>query len=991
MATLLETVRKACLSGPWSQGVKLARASAVSVEVASPKEATFRIRAPEATIAPTVTLFLEDHEWSCDCGGKVDPCAHVAAAAIALEGLSGWPSTIPPASADGAGGSAEEASRPASTAHVAYQFGRRGGTLLFERLIVGLASAPTQERELEGTLAAFLLNSDNREDLLATHDDMAVDRVVRGFSRGIVPVARIAQLLELLETAKDVRLDGHPVRTSRDPVLPVVKVVDGKAGGVTVRLEQARGITEIVAHGIVRVGGTLRPLRVMDLTGERLEKLPAERHFAEGELATLAGEVLPALEERLEVRVRTSRVPGRSASRVRPRILFELSQGFHALSVLPLVVYGDPPTARVDGVKLVHLGGEVPVRDVARERTLVSDLREKLSLTVGRRVDFEGKEAIKFAERLRAFGDRVDDPEALFGHSALVANIVVTGDDLDVRFETDTEGDAAAVRRASASAVLRAWEDGFDVVPLEGGGFAPLPSGWLAKHGALLAELMEARRDDGTLSKVAMPALARFCESLDFPPPPGFAALRPLVDGFEGLPRPPLPADLVATLRPYQIEGVAWLGFLQKAELGGILADDMGLGKTLQTLAGVTGKILVVCPTSVLFNWAAEIARFRPGLRAATYHGPRRVLDPKADITLTTYGTVRTDQTLLAAAGWDAIVLDEAQAIKNPDSQTARAVYTLPAPFRLALSGTPVENRLEELYSLSHFANPGLLGGLSDFRARFAQRIADGDVDATRKLRQKIRPFLLRRKKSEVARDLPPRTDDILYVELDERERAAYDAVRAATKRDLVAKLGEGLSVMEALEALLRLRQASCHSGLLPGRPGAAETSSKVERLVAELTTLAAAGNRALVFSQWTSFLDLVEPVLAREGLRSLRLDGSTRDREGVVKGFQDESGPPVLLLSLKAGGTGLNLTAADHVFLLDPWWNPAVEDQAADRAHRIGQDKPVFVHRLVAKDTVEERILVLQERKRALAEAAIGDGGAGASLTRADLLALLE
>ncbi len=985
MPSFLETVRKACLSGPWSQGVKLARASAVSTEASSPKEATFRVRTPDSPVAPTVTLFVEDLEWSCDCGSKVDPCAHVAAAAIALDqGLAKPPSTdeAPTASsASSTSSAAEPASRPAG--HVAYQFGRRGGTLLFERVLV---LAGGEERELEGSLASHVAR---RADVLATHDDMTVDRMVQGFSRGIVPIARIAQLLELLESAKDVRLDGHPVKASRAPVLPTVKLLDAKSGGVTVRIEAARGISEIVAHGIVRVGGTLRPLRETDLTGERLEKLPAERHFPEGELATLAGEVLPALEGRLEVRVRTSRIPGRSASRVRPRILFELSQGFHALSVLPLVVYGDPPAARVDGDKLVHLGGEVPVRDIAREKTLVADLRDKLSLTVGRRVDFEGKEAIRFAERLRAFGDRVDDPEALFGHAALVANIVVAGDDLDVRFETESEGDAASVRRASATAVLRAWEDGFDVVPLEGGGFAPLPAGWLAKHGTLLAELMEARRDDGTLSKVAMPALARFCESLDYPTPPGFAALRPLVEGFSSLPQAVLPADLTATLRPYQLEGVAWLAFLQKAELGGILADDMGLGKTLQTLAGVHGKILVVCPTSVLFNWAAEIARFRPALRVGRYHGPRRVLDPAADITLTTYGTVRTDQVALSAAPWDALVLDEAQAIKNPDSQTARAVYTIPARFRLALSGTPVENRLEELYSLSHFANPGLLGGLSDFRARYAQRINEGDRVATDKLRQKIRPFLLRRKKSEVARDLPPRTDDLLYVELDERERAAYDAVRAATKRDIVARLGEGLSVMEALEALLRLRQASCHAGLLPGQR--ADTSSKVERLVAELSTLASEGNRALVFSQWTSFLDLVEPVLAREGLSFLRLDGSTRDREGVVRGFQDESGPPVLLLSLKAGGTGLNLTAADHVFLLDPWWNPAVEDQAADRAHRIGQDKPVFVHRLVAKDTVEERILVLQERKRALAEAAIGDGGAGASLTRDDLLALLD
>ena len=973
MSTFLEAVRKASLPGVWSQGVKLARAGAVSIDARDGADTTYRVRVTDAPVAPTVTLYVLEGEWTCDCGGKVDPCQHVAACAIAdAQGLT---SPADP------GASSATAPAPAGPSRLAYQLGRRGGTLLFERLVV----APDgQETELEGSVATRVTR---RGDLLPSHDDLALDRVAQGFFRGVVPVVKVPQLLELLESAKDVRLDGHPVRTSRAPVSPVVKLVDGKDGGVDVLVEAARGVSEVVACGLVRLGDTLRPLREMALTGERLELLPQRKHFAAADLATLAGEVLPALEARLDVRVRTTRVPGRTSARVRPRLLFELSQGFHAISVLPLIVYGDPPAARVDGDRLVHLGGPVPARDIPRERTLAVELRERLSLSVGRRVDYEGKEALRFAERLRGFGDEVDDPEALLGHAALVPQVEITGDDLDVRFES--EGGGPTVRRASVLAVLRAWEDGFDVVPLEGGGFAPLPATWLSKHGALLAELMEARRDDGTLSKVAIPTLARLCESLDHPAPPGFSALAPLVEGFTGLSAPELPADLTGTLRPYQLEGVAWLAFLQTAELGAILADDMGLGKTLQTLAAVKGRTLVVCPTSVLFNWAAEIARFRPGLRVSTYHGPRRVLDPAADITLTTYGTARTDTGPLSASPWDALVLDEAQAIKNPDSQTARAVYTLPARFRVALSGTPVENRLEELYSLAHFTNPGLLGGLSDFRVRYVQPINEGDESVVAKLRAKIRPFLLRRKKSEVARDLPPRTDHLLYVELDERERTLYDAVRAATKRDLVARLGEGLSVMEALEALLRLRQASCHSGLLPGH--SAPTSSKLERLVEELTTLAAEGHRALVFSQWTSLLDRVEPVLARAGLTALRLDGSTRDREGVVRGFQRDDGPNVLLLSLKAGGTGLNLTAADHVFLLDPWWNPAVEDQAADRAHRIGQDKPVFVHRLVAKDTVEERILVLQEKKRALAEAAIGDGGAGMALTRADLLALLE
>jgi SNF2 family DNA or RNA helicase len=247
---------------------------------------------------------------------------------------------------------------------------------------------------------------------------------------------------------------------------------------------------------------------------------------------------------------------------------------------------------------------------------------------------------------------------------------------------------------------------------------------------------------------------------------------------------------------------------------------------------------------------------------------------------------------------------------------------------------------------------------------------------------------VLRRKKREVAPELPPRTDHVISVELDDRERKIYDAVRAATLSDVVKKLNEGGSVLAALEALLRLRQAACHAALVPGQE--APTSSKVEAVVEALSDAAEDGHKALVFSQWTSLLDLVQPHLNEAGIAFTRLDGSTVDRAGVVNAFQSEGGPPVLLLSLKAGGTGLNLTAADHVFLLDPWWNPAVEDQAADRAHRIGQDKPVFVYRLVAKDTVEERILALQEKKRMVAEAALGEAAQAAAITREDLLALL-
>jgi SNF2 family DNA or RNA helicase len=277
---------------------------------------------------------------------------------------------------------------------------------------------------------------------------------------------------------------------------------------------------------------------------------------------------------------------------------------------------------------------------------------------------------------------------------------------------------------------------------------------------------------------------------------------------------------------------------------------------------------------------------------------------------------------------------------------------------------------------------------LEDFRRRWAQPVASSVPGAALRLRERIRPFVLRRRKAEVARDLPPRTEIELRCELSPEQRELYEVVRAATRREVVARLEAGGSVLEALEALLRLRQAACHPALVPGGRGG--SSGKLEVLVESLEEALAEGHRALVFSQWTSFLDLVEPALRAAAIEFSRLDGSTRDRGAVVARFQDPGGPPVLLVSLRAGGTGLDLTAADHVYLLDPWWNPAVEDQAADRAHRIGQERPVLIARLVSQDTVEEQILTLQSRKRALAEAALDGAGGAAAITRDDLLALL-
>jgi superfamily II DNA or RNA helicase len=975
LASLLAAVRKAALPGPWAQGVKLARDGAVFGEEQRGDAVTARVRAPGQVVAPTVTLYPGDDEWSCDCDSPVDPCAHVAAAVIAVaqkpEGAA--LAAAPTAAAQGA--------------RLRYRIERRGGTIALRRMIVR-PDAP--EELLKISLTSPAARSLAGGALSPTHEDLAVDRIVGSRQAGWFPSDRVADIFRELEGA-EVFLDDERVKTSGEVLFPraIVRDLDD---GVVLSIERDPRVTDVVSAGIGRSGDTLHALGEGELSGPRLERLPLKRRFSPGQLGELVSEVLPGIEKRVPVEIKTRRLP-RAGGAGKPRIQIELTQKDHTLSVVARLVYGDPPEARIDDGKLVMLGARVPDRDEPAERELVTKLRTELHLVPGRTVGFDGPDAVRFAQKLQAWrggGAEGAAPRDLFRKGALVPRVHVDDDRFDVDFALDGEGDGPeATHGASAEAVLRAWRDGLGLVPLDDGGWAPIPTAFLDRHGARIVDLLAARREDGRVAKAALPALVELCDDLDRPRPTSYAKLAPLLEGFERIPDAKLPADLTAELRHYQHAGVSWLAFLREAGMGAVLADDMGLGKTLQALCALRGRTLVVCPRSVVHNWAAEIRRFRPALRVSTYHGPQRSLDRAADVTLTTYAILRLDADALAKEQWDTVILDEAQAIKNPDSQVARAAYELQAAFRMALSGTPVENRLDELWSQLHFTNRGLLAGRSAFDDRFARPIAAGDPGAAERLRRKIRPFVLRRLKKEVAPELPPRVEAVLYCELDEQERAVYDVVRAAAQKEVVARLAEGASVLAALEALLRLRQAACHPSLVPGQ--SASTSSKVERLVEALVDAVADGHKALVFSQWTSLLDLVEPHLEREGIGFLRLDGSTRDREGVVAGFQDERGPKVMLLSLKAGGTGLNLTAADHVFLMDPWWNPAVEDQAADRAHRIGQDKPVMVYRLVAKDTVEEGIVALQERKRALAETALGEAGQAAAITRDDLIALLS
>ncbi|WP_306422449.1 DEAD/DEAH box helicase [Methylobacterium cerastii] len=495
-----------------------------------------------------------------------------------------------------------------------------------------------------------------------------------------------------------------------------------------------------------------------------------------------------------------------------------------------------------------------------------------------------------------------------------------------------------------------------------------------------------------------------------------------------GIPSAVLPPNFRATLRPYQHEGVSWLAFLRDVGFGGVLADDMGLGKTVQALAllaidkaqgRLDGPALVVAPTSLMANWRREAERFAPDLRVLTLHGHDRAdrfgAIPDSDLVLTTYPLIARDHAVLAARTWPLLLLDEAQTIKNPDAATTKLLLGIEAHHRICLTGTPLENNLNELWSLFAFACPGLLGDRQSFAKLWRGPIEkQGDRERSRLLARRVKPFLLRRTKTEVARELPPKTEIVERIDLQGSQRDVYEGIRLSMHARVsaaIAERGFARSRIIILDALLKLRQACCDPRLLKQSTGSEDKahptrrtmarkptirssdagSAKLDRLEEMVVELLAEGRRILVFSQFTSMLRLIQERLTTRAIAYALLTGATRDREGAIRQFEDGDAS-VFLVSLKAGGTGLNLIAADTVILYDPWWNPAVEDQAVDRAYRIGQTKPVFVHKLVASGTIEEKMEILKERKSALAQSLFDpDGSPTLAMTQADLELLLS
>lgn len=477
---------------------------------------------------------------------------------------------------------------------------------------------------------------------------------------------------------------------------------------------------------------------------------------------------------------------------------------------------------------------------------------------------------------------------------------------------------------------------------------------------------------------------------------------------FTSLPAVSPPGGLQATLRPYQLEGLGWLQFLREFGLHGILADDMGLGKTLQTIAHLLTEVeagradrpsLILAPTSVIRNWVAEAKKFAPAMKVLILHGEHRKerfpFIKNYHVVVTSYPLLIRDIEKLQKFEWHVVVLDEAHGIKNARAKAAQAARALDARHRLCLTGTPMENHLGELWSLFHFLMPGYLGEQDAFKAFFRNPIEKKqDPTAQQRLTARLQPVLLRRTKDAVAKDLPPKTELINAVELDKAQADLYETIRATVDkrvREAIADQGIEKSQLIVLDALLKLRQVCCHPALLKTESAKkVETSAKTEYLMDEmLPELIEEGRRILIFSQFTSMLDILERMLKERGIRYVKLTGSTEDRMKPVEQFQNGD-MPVFLISLKAGGVGITLTAADTVIHYDPWWNPAIEAQATDRAYRIGQKKPVFVHKLICQGTIEERIVEMQRRKSALINGLLTGNTDAAKLTQEDVRELL-
>lgn len=971
MQELFKTIRTSSSTHTWSKGVALNRDNRVHEKLWSDDEIILSIIVKNKPINPTVSLWPNEEDWNCDCHSNTDPCEHVIASVIAVKQAQENGKKLP--------------QLKETIGEINYHFSQKDGFLYFERKVL----LSGRSELLSVSLTALSSGRIKGPKLAPDKIDINADYILDGNrSGGKLSQQILHKLITVLGPCTRVFLDNKPIACSADATGYIACIKDENAG-VRLYSKKDPNISAVFRNGVALCSQKITPLYHISLPPEDLKMLAAGQFFGPKELNKLVSETIPKLKKQMKVEISGSNLP--KSTNALPRIVWESQKHENTLELVPIIVYGRPIKAKVIDNELVPLGSDVPCRQMEKELRLKEEFaRANQGSSVDHKLEFFGAGGVKAVQNLQQKKAELTGTgwEAFIEYPELQVSIDPIEDDLDFDAQFSSKNANGKVT-ADPYRVMEAWENSQSLVPLMEGGWAPLPKNWLSKHGAQLRDLLQVKKENGAIPHALAPSLCQFYDDLEQEVPKLLHDWHKIANQFNSIPKSKLCTPLHATLRPYQKYGIDWLSFLKSLKLGALLADDMGLGKTLQAIAVMTERTLIVAPTSVLQNWQNEINKFRPNLSSFIYHGPDRMLDTKKDIMITSYSILRLDLEKIREIAFSTVVIDEAQYIKNPKSLASQAIFKIDAGFKVALSGTPIENKLEDLWSIFHFINPGLLGNLAQFQKNYIQPILAGGDTAHEQLQKKTKPFVLRRLKSEVATDLPQRTNMTLHCDLSSEEQDIYNSIKLACQKEVMEKLAGAGKVIQALEVLLRLRQAACHRALLPNQKHITN-SSKLSLLIDSLEKVCSNGHKALVFSQWTSFLDLMEPELNSGNFNYLRIDGSSKNRQDIVQRFQTDAKINILILSLKSAGVGLNLTAADHVFITDPWWNPAVEEQAADRAHRIGQDKPVFVTKLVSRNTVEEKILELQEAKRNLAGAIVGKKSSAQSLSKEDLLNLL-
>jgi superfamily II DNA or RNA helicase len=959
----LTIMREASSPALWSRAIELSRRDPFVPERVTDEVIAGRMMGLDQKLAFEVELFDADQEWSCTCQDREDPCVHAVAMAIVVKRRTAdeWREII---KINAQGDASKSQANQNRNGVITYRFSRLKESLRFERVVVGQG----REHALVSSLLTHITTL--KADVIAVPNqfDYQVEQSLENDRHGTLRTETMHRLLRALRQAPKVLLDMQPVQTSDEKVGLIVEITDDGAA-VALRGMRDPRITEVFANGVALCGRTLHPAVVPEFTQQESDIMRRGGKYFPQEMHRLETSILPALSAKVRVVNKSKRI--QIAEHIEPRLRLRIADTGTRLNIEPVIVYADDEDKLFVDRRGMHVVGTAKVaRDEIAERRLRDEAFRKTGINWGEIKEVAVSEGLDWIVGTGARHPdllRTQDLTRYRNSGGLVLTWVNEGGQIGLMSEyngkkklfslssDDHAGSVSSMLQRAQSAIER----GESSIPWLDGTYVSLPIAWLAANRVLIQSVLSARTSDGrALARLVSGATASDGESdNDAESMLAHRSMQwPIVQPFAGF---------VGALRPYQQHGLNWLSSLFADGVGGILADEMGLGKTVQILACMPKNTLIVAPSSILSNWRSELAKFRPDLKVVIHHGSQRgVLSRDADVVVTSFGLLRQDEKEFSLRTWEMCVIDEAQYVRNPETQSYQSVQSVKAKVKLAVTGTPIENKMTDLWALMNLVNEGLFGSRTSFQKMLGQGVEKGQKSAIAEIRRLVSPFMIRRKKSKVATDLPDRIESVVRIDLNDDERRVYEGLRQEAQTMM---RDSSVKAFNMLPALLRLRQSCCHLGLLPNL--SERTSTKTDRAIEMIQEITGDGGRVLLFSQWTSFLDLIERRLNETGITHLRVDGGTANRGEIVSQFQNGEGD-VMLLSLKAAGVGLNLTAADHVFIMDPWWNPAVEAQAADRAHRIGQTKNVMIHRFVAEGTVEERVLALQEHKQRLVEA---------------------